>query len=118
MSQENVEIVQRGYEQFATTRRFVAELARPDFVWDMSNFRGWPEQQTYEGVAGAEAFSESGSQLGISGRLRLRPFMTPARRSWRSCASVVDRRRRTPQSICTSPRYGRSTRASRPGWRC
>ena len=51
-----MEIVQRGYEQFATTRRFVAELARPDFVWDMPNFHGWPEQQTYEGVAGAEAF--------------------------------------------------------------
>jgi ketosteroid isomerase-like protein len=56
VSRENVEIVQRGYEQFAATRRFVAELAGPDFVWDMSNFRGWPEQQTYEGVEGAEAF--------------------------------------------------------------
>jgi ketosteroid isomerase-like protein len=48
--------MQRAYEEFATTRRFVAELARPDFVWDMSNFHGWPEQQIYEGVEGAEAF--------------------------------------------------------------
>jgi ketosteroid isomerase-like protein len=56
MSQENVEIVRRSYEQFVATGRFVRELASPDFVWDMSNFHGWPEQQAYEGIAGAEAF--------------------------------------------------------------
>jgi ketosteroid isomerase-like protein len=56
MSQENVEIVRRGYEQFGATGRFVGETASPDFVWDMSNFHGWPEQQAYEGIAGAEAF--------------------------------------------------------------
>ena len=48
--------MRRGYEQFAISRQFVAELTRADFVWDMSNFHGWPEQQTYEGVDGAEAF--------------------------------------------------------------
>lgn len=56
MSQENVEVVRDAYERFAATGRFDAESARPDFVWDMSNFVGWPEQQIYEGVAGAEAF--------------------------------------------------------------
>jgi ketosteroid isomerase-like protein len=56
MSRENVEIVREGYAQRAITRRFDAESAWPDFVWDMSNFRGWPEQQTYEGVEGANAF--------------------------------------------------------------
>jgi hypothetical protein len=56
MSKENVEIVRDGYAQRAITRRFDAESAGPDFVWDMSNFRGWPEQQTYEGVEGANAF--------------------------------------------------------------
>ena len=56
MSQENVEIVRSAYERFATTGQFVAENVRPDFVWDMSNFHGWPEQQTYDGVQGAEAF--------------------------------------------------------------
>jgi ketosteroid isomerase-like protein len=56
MSQENVEIVRHGYEQRSITRRFAAESAGPDFVWDMSNFRGWPEQQTYEGIEGANAF--------------------------------------------------------------
>jgi hypothetical protein len=40
MSLENVEIVRNGYEKFRVTGRFVAELVTPDFVWDMSNFRG------------------------------------------------------------------------------
>ena len=56
MSQENVEIVREGYERFAATGEFVADLATDDFVWDMSNFHGWPEQQVYEGVDGAGAF--------------------------------------------------------------
>ena len=56
MSQENVELVRRGYERFATTGQFVADIASPDFVWDMSNFHGWPEQQTYEGPEGAQGF--------------------------------------------------------------
>jgi ketosteroid isomerase-like protein len=56
MSSENVEVVRRGYEYFAATRDVLAEGLTTDFVWDMSNFRGWPEQQTYEGVEGARAF--------------------------------------------------------------
>jgi hypothetical protein len=28
----------------------------PEFVWDMSTFRGWPEAQAYSGVAGAREF--------------------------------------------------------------
>ena len=56
MSQENVEIVREGYERFAATGEFAADRATDDFVWDMSNFHGWPEQQVYEGVDGAEAF--------------------------------------------------------------
>ena len=56
MSQSNVEIVRDGYERFAATGRFDAGIASPDFVWDMSNFHGWLEQQVYEGVEGAETF--------------------------------------------------------------
>ncbi len=56
MSQENVEIVRRGFEQFMATGRFAAEEVAPDFAWDMSNFQGWPEHQVYEGIAGAETF--------------------------------------------------------------
>jgi hypothetical protein len=41
MSQANVEIVRKGYEQFAKTGHLAAEIATPDFVWDVSNFHGW-----------------------------------------------------------------------------
>jgi ketosteroid isomerase-like protein len=56
MSEENVELVREGYERFLATGDFVAELATDDFVWDMSNFHGWPEQQVYEGPDGARDF--------------------------------------------------------------
>jgi ketosteroid isomerase-like protein len=50
VSQQNVEIVQSGYEYFREG------VFTPDFVWDMSTFRGWPERQTYQGLEGARAF--------------------------------------------------------------
>ncbi|HEX4188125.1 MAG TPA: nuclear transport factor 2 family protein [Solirubrobacteraceae bacterium] len=53
---ENVEIVRDAYQRFRATGRFVVELAAPDFVWDMSHFHGWPEEQVYAGAGGAEAF--------------------------------------------------------------
>ena len=56
MSEENVETVRRGYERFAATGQVIADIASPEFVWDMSNFHGWPEQQTYEGADGAQSF--------------------------------------------------------------
>jgi ketosteroid isomerase-like protein len=56
MSQENVEIVRNAYARFAATGDLSDEVSTPDFVWDMSNFEGWPEQQVYEGVEGARAF--------------------------------------------------------------
>jgi ketosteroid isomerase-like protein len=61
MSQENVELVRRGYERFQATGEFgragvTPDFVVPDFVWDMSKFRGWPEQQVYEGIEGARSF--------------------------------------------------------------
>jgi ketosteroid isomerase-like protein len=56
MPQQNVEIVRRGYEYFREARDFREDVLGPDFVWDMSTFRGWPEQQTYQGLEGAQAF--------------------------------------------------------------
>ncbi len=56
MSQENVVIVRDGLGRFAATREFPAERVTADFVWDMSNFHGWPEQQVYEGADGARTF--------------------------------------------------------------
>jgi ketosteroid isomerase-like protein len=56
MSEENVEIVREGYERFVAKGELAPDLATEDFVWDMSNFHGWPEQQVYEGAEGAGAF--------------------------------------------------------------
>jgi ketosteroid isomerase-like protein len=56
MSGENVEIVRRGYQHFRKTGDFLDGLIAPEFVWDMSTFRGWPEQTTYEGIEGAREF--------------------------------------------------------------
>ena len=55
MSQENVEIVRESYDRFEATGEFVADVT-DDFVLDMSNFQGWPEQQVYQGLDGARAF--------------------------------------------------------------
>jgi ketosteroid isomerase-like protein len=56
MSQENVEIVRRGYAHRQATGEFLEEIIASDFVWDMSTFRGWPEQQVYEGIEEARRF--------------------------------------------------------------
>lgn len=56
MSQLNVELVQAGYESFGATGEFAEQFVTPDFVWDMSKFRGWLEQQIYEGPDGARSF--------------------------------------------------------------
>jgi ketosteroid isomerase-like protein len=53
MSQENVEIIRRGYEHFAATGE---TRAHPDLVWDVSNL-GWPDQQVYSGPEGANQFN-------------------------------------------------------------
>ena len=56
MSQENVEIVRSGYAQFAANGDLAVSLMSPDFVWDMSTFLGWPEQQLYHGADGTREF--------------------------------------------------------------
>src|SRR5262249_32775937 len=48
--------MQRGFEHFGATGDFLAEIMHPDFVWNMSTFRGWPERQTYAGIRGARQF--------------------------------------------------------------
>ena len=54
MSQENVEIIRRGYEHFTTSGGDIR--AHPDLIWDVSNL-GWPEQQIYHGPEGAMQFN-------------------------------------------------------------
>ena len=58
MSDENVEIVRTGYQRYLATGEFTDEIVTADFVWDMSNFHGWPEQQTYEGPDAVQGFLE------------------------------------------------------------
>jgi ketosteroid isomerase-like protein len=53
MSEENVEIIRRGYEHWLTTGEI---RAHPDFVWDVSKL-GWPDQQIYSGAEGAIQFN-------------------------------------------------------------
>jgi ketosteroid isomerase-like protein len=56
MSAENVARLAQGYERFRDTGEFDEAIFDPDFVWDMSTFRGWPEAQTYSGIDGAREF--------------------------------------------------------------
>ncbi len=53
MSQENVELIRRGYERWIAT----GELRAPaGLVWDVSEL-GWPDQQVYLGREGADQFN-------------------------------------------------------------
>jgi ketosteroid isomerase-like protein len=56
MSHENVEIARQGYEHFLASGDLLEEIFTPDYVLDMSTFRGWPERQHYHGVEGFRAF--------------------------------------------------------------
>jgi ketosteroid isomerase-like protein len=56
MSAENVDIIRRGYEEFIATGEPTEDIMAPEFVWDMSTFRDWPERNTYEGVEGMREF--------------------------------------------------------------
>ena len=51
MSRENVEVVAANLRDFKTTQGPPQFLA-PGFVWDMSTFRGWPDEPEYRGQDG------------------------------------------------------------------
>ena len=53
---ENLDLMLRAYEHFGRTGELYFERFSPDFVWDMSNFGGWPERETYPGIDGARSF--------------------------------------------------------------
>ena len=52
MSQENVELMRRGFEHWIATGEFIAHR---DLVWDVTEL-GWPDQQIYYGPDGARQF--------------------------------------------------------------
>ena len=56
MSRENVDLVRELLTEFAQTHQAVARLTTPDFVWDMSTFRGWPDTPCYTGPDGFNEF--------------------------------------------------------------
>ena len=56
MAASPLELVQRSWAHFLATGNFDDELVSPDYVWDMSTFSGWPEQQVYHGREGAQQF--------------------------------------------------------------
>ena len=53
MSQENVDVIRRGYGYFRASGKI---RAHPDFVWDVSKL-GWPDQQICAGAEGANQFN-------------------------------------------------------------
>jgi ketosteroid isomerase-like protein len=50
MSQENVELLRRGFEHVERTGEFPPETAHPDFVWDTTTFRRGMRRQTCVGL--------------------------------------------------------------------
>jgi ketosteroid isomerase-like protein len=56
MSQENIDILQRAIAHFDATGEHLTEIYAPEFVCDMSNYPGWPEQAIYEGIEGLRRF--------------------------------------------------------------
>ena len=56
MSEENLDRARRAYEHFVATGEPLEGAFHPDFVLDMSTFRGWPERQRYEGFEGLREF--------------------------------------------------------------
>ena len=71
MSEENVEVVRRAYSEFLETGTFAREIAASDFVWDMSHYDGWPEQQVYQGVEAAERFMQEWTSAWVDWELQI-----------------------------------------------
>ena len=118
MSQDDVERFRRGFEHFAATGEFLAENVHPDFVWDMSTFRGWPEQPTYLGIEGARQFHSEWAGAWDDWEIEAEDDIDAGER-----IVVVLRQRgrsRPPafRSTCASARCGRFRTARESGCRC
>ena len=71
MSEENVSKVREGFDSFASTGQLAPDVNSPGFVWDMSNFDGWPEQQVYNGPDEVRGFLETWTSTWDDWRLEL-----------------------------------------------
>ena len=114
----NEEIVREGYERFAATGEFVADLVTDDFVWDMSNFHGWPEQQGVRGADGVGTFPSEWMDAWEDWELELEALHDAGER----VVALVQQRGRSKQARMqvemSFAQVFTSATASRPRWRC
>ena len=71
MSQENVDVIRRGYEYFRASGKI---RAHPDLVWDVSKL-GWPGQQIYSGPEGANQFNAEWADAWDDWELEVEDFL-------------------------------------------
>jgi ketosteroid isomerase-like protein len=50
VSEENLDLLRRGFEHVARTGEFPPQTAHPDFVWDTTTFRGGMQPATCVGL--------------------------------------------------------------------
>src|SRR5947207_6560890 len=70
MSQENADLLRDRYARFIGGEN-PADWYAPDFVWDMSTFTTWPEEQQYLGAAGVQEFLGNWLEAWDDSRLEL-----------------------------------------------
>jgi ketosteroid isomerase-like protein len=71
----NLEIIRDGFEHFISTGELAFEVFDPAVVWDMSTFRGWPEDQEYLGIEGVGRFLASWTAPFEDWRLEVEEFV-------------------------------------------
>jgi ketosteroid isomerase-like protein len=71
MSEKNASRVRENFDRFVSTGQPAPDLSSPGFVWDMSNFAGWPEQQVYEGLDEVQGFLQAWTSVWDDWRLEL-----------------------------------------------
>ncbi len=87
MSEENVEIIRRGFEHWSATGEI---RAHPDFVWDVSRL-GWPDEQIYLGAEGANRFNDEWADAWDDWELELEDLLDAGE----SVVAIVNQRGRS-----------------------
>ena len=82
MSQENVEVIRRGWEHWMATGEI---RAHADFVWDVSHLN-WPDQQIYLGGEGAMQFLAEWAGAWDEWELEVEEYIDTAERAISSLA--------------------------------
>jgi ketosteroid isomerase-like protein len=70
MAPEDIAALVRGrYERFSTSGELNPGEYDPDFAFDMSTFKGWPEKKRYEGLEGFKEFLSDWTEVWEDWRL-------------------------------------------------